>query len=472
MKIFSLAIALSLNLGAFAQTPCTNGFADNYPCNGYDLQSHIPLDTFSTTGANDSWGWVDPETNKEYGIIGLIDGTAFIDITDPINPVYLGKLNTHTVESPWRDIKVYENHAFIVSEASGHGIQIFDLTRLRDVTSPPEIFNEDAHYNGFGNAHNIIINEETGYAYGVGTNTYNGGAHFVNIQDPQNPVAAGGFAEDFYTHDAQVIFYNGPDPDYQGKEILVSSSGNEQFISIVDVTNKANPVGISTLGYSNVGYTHQGWFTEDQSYFLVGDEFDESEVGFNTRTVIFDLTDLDNPEEHFEFFGTTPAIDHNGYVKDEKYYLANYTAGLRVMDISNIENEEMEEVGFFDTYTADNNASYNGVWNVYPYFPSGNVMITDRSNGFFLVKSNELLGSDTIDISETLIYPNPTNIEITIQTRSTPINEITIHDISGKLISISNYKAQNEVTFDIEALENGMYFLTINGTTSRRIIKN
>ena len=67
-----------------------------------------------------------------------------------VNPVYLGKLPTHTSSTTWRDVKVYNNYAFIVSEAGGHGMQVFDLTRLRDVANPPETFTEDAHYDGFG----------------------------------------------------------------------------------------------------------------------------------------------------------------------------------------------------------------------------------------------------------------------------------------------------------------------------------
>jgi choice-of-anchor B domain-containing protein len=260
----------------------------------------------NTSGANDSWGWIDPDNGDEYALVGLEDGTAFINITDPVNPVYLGKLPTQTSSSTWRDVKTYNNYAFIVSEASNHGIQIFDLTRLRSVANPPVTFDNDAHFNGFGGAHNIVINEDTGYAYGVGANTYGGGTHFVNIQNPLSPQDAGGFATNGYTHDAQVVTYNGPDTDYTGHEILISASGNEQIVSIVDVTDKNNPVSISTISYSNVGYTHQGWFTEDQRYFLLGDEFDESDVGFNTRTVIFDLSDLDNPQQDFEYYDLCP----------------------------------------------------------------------------------------------------------------------------------------------------------------------
>ncbi|MBT8261965.1 MAG: choice-of-anchor B family protein [Bacteroidia bacterium] len=392
-KLLLLSISIFSTM-ALAQTLCVGGFAGSYPCNGYDLQSHISLSVFGSFGATDSWGWTDPMNGDEYAIVALEEGTVFIDISDPLNPVYLGNLTSHTDPSSWRDVKTYNNHAFIVSEASGHGMQVFDLTRLRNVTNPPVNFTEDAHYNGFGSAHNIVINEDTGYAYGVGTDTFGGGSHFVNIQDPLNPVAAGGYSNDGYTHDAQVIIYSGPDSAYTGREILISSGGGFEIVSIVDVTDKSNPVGISTMSYSNSGYTHQAWFTEDHRYLLLGDEFDESNVGFNTRTIVFDLLDLDNPQFSFDFFGTTTAIDHNGYVKGDRYYLANYSAGFREIDVSDIGNQNMSEMAFFDTYPPDNNASYDGAWNVYPFFGSGNILISDRSGGFFLVKSSE---SDTTD---------------------------------------------------------------------------
>ncbi|MBT8255114.1 MAG: choice-of-anchor B family protein, partial [Bacteroidia bacterium] len=341
-----------------------------------------------------SWGWTDPQDGKEYALVGLEGATAFVDISDPVNPVYLGKLPTHTNFSTWRDLKVHNDYVFIVSEASGHGMQIFDLTHLRNVTNPPVTFTEDAHYSGFSSAHNLVINEDTGYAYAVGTNTFSGGTHFVNIQDPLNPVAAGGFGGDGYVHDAQVVSYVGPDSDYAGSEILIASSGSMEWVSIVDVTNKTSPQSIATMNYTNSGYTHQGWFTDDHRYFLLGDEFDEANNGFNTRTIVFDLLDLDNPQHHLDFFGTTPATDHNGYVVGNNYYLSNYSAGLRVIDITDIASGNLAETGFFDTYGSNNNANYDGVWNVYPYFGSGNIMINDRSEGFFIVKAS---APDTID---------------------------------------------------------------------------
>ena len=396
MKKILLPILIACCSILQAQTPCVNGMAGDYPCNGYDLQSSILGSTFNADSGNDSWGWTDPQDGSEYALMGVNNGTVFIDISDPINPVYLGKLPTHTTSTSWRDVKVYNNYAFVVSEAGGHGMQVFDLTRLREVASPPETFTEDAHYDGFGSAHNIVINEVTGYAYGVGTSSYSGGAHFVNIQDPLNPVGEGGYSGSGYSHDAQVITYNGPDTDYTGREIYVGS--NENQVAIVDVTDKANPILISSATYTNDAYTHQGWFTEDLNYFIVGDELDEQNFGFNTRAIVFDFTDLDNPQFDFDYFGTTTAIDHNGYTKDNKYYLANYTAGMRVLDISDLQNQNISEYGYFDTYPSNNSASFSGAWNVYPYFESGNIVISNYSDGdFFLVKASGVTNEDNED---------------------------------------------------------------------------
>lgn len=412
MKKIMLFVFFVYSLVNYAQTPCDNGMAGPYPCNGYDLQSFIPFSTFNTSGGNDSWGWTDPDDGNEYAIMGLKNGTAFIDISDPINPVYLGKLPTHTSNSTWRDIKVYQNHAFVVSEAGGHGMQVFDLTRLRNVANPPETFTEDAHYDGFGSAHNIVINEESGYAYGVGAD-YNGGAHFINIQDPLNPFGEGGYAGSGYSHDAQVVTYNGPDSDYTGREIYIGS--NESFVTIVDVTDKSNPVLIANATYSNDSYTHQGWLTEDLKYFILGDETDEQNFGFNTKTIIFDFSDLDNPQFEFDYFGTTPAIDHNGYTKNNKYYLANYTAGLTVLDISDLGNQNMSEIGYFDTYPSSNSAGFSGAWNVYPYFESGNIVISNVSGGgFFLVKSNAVDSTSPLAVCQNITVELDDNGTVTV----------------------------------------------------------
>ncbi len=367
--------------------PCENGFAGVYPCDGYDLLGRISLNELNATAANDIWGWTDVASNREFALIGLNNGTAFIEITDTEDLIFLGKLPTATTSSPWRDIKVYQDYAYIGSEADNHGMQIFDLRNLLNVSGAPTTFSADNRYTGFGNSHNIVINEDSGFAYAVGTDNFSGGANFMDLQDPLNPQAAGGYGDSGYTHDAQVVIYNGPDADYTGAEIFIGA--NENQVIIVDITNKQNPANITGIQYANFGYTHQGWFTEDQRYFIVGDELDEINFGFNSRTLVFDMLDLDNPVLHTTHLGATSAIDHNGYVLGNEFFLANYTAGMRVMDISDIANRNIMETGFFDSYPSNNSASFNGVWSVYPFFESGKIVISDINSGFFIVqKSN------------------------------------------------------------------------------------
>ena len=372
-------------------TPCDNGMAGIYPCQGYDLLAKISLETFGSEAANDNWGWVDHESGKEYVLSGLDDGTAFIDISDPKNPIFLGKLPTATTVSPWRDIKVYENHAFIVSEAPEHGLQVFDLTRLR-LIDEFQIFTSDARLTDFGNAHNIWINQESGYAYVFGSELYQGGPLFINITNPINPQVEGGYADDSYTHDAHIVNYDGPDNQYKGREILFGSNsdgGENNKIIIVDITDKSNPIRINSITYTNGGYTHQGFLSEDHRYFFLGDELDELQFGAPTQTRIFDLTSLSNPTLHVNYFGGVNAIDHNGYVKGNKFYLASYTAGLRVLDISQVQNKSVKEIGFFDTYPSNNNPKFNGVWSIYPFFESGIIAINDIDSGLFLVKASD-----------------------------------------------------------------------------------
>lgn len=381
----------TLTIPSSGLTPCEDGFAGVYPCSGYDLQAIVSLETFRANSGNDCWGWTDPQTGKEYAIMGLDDGTAFVDISVPDQPIYLGKLATASVPSSWRDVKVFQNHAFIVSEAANHGMQVFDLTRLRDVPSKQN-FTADARFTGFGNAHNIAINEASGFAYVIGSGLYEGGPAFIDVNDPLNPTLEGGFSDESYSHDAHIVTYNGPDQDHHGKEILFGSNsdgGDNNQVVIVDVTDKSAPTLISNMSYSNGGYTHQGWLAQDHQYYYLGDELDEINYGGRTKTLVFDLEDLDNPILHHTYLGATNAIDHNGYTKNNSFFIANYTAGFREINTINIASAVMEEEGFFDTYPSNNNANFNGVWSIYPYFESGVIVISDINTGLYLVKPSE-----------------------------------------------------------------------------------
>ncbi len=370
-------------------TPCVDGFAGKYPCKGYDLLAHIDLSTLGSGQGNDCWGWTDSSTGKEYVLMGLDNGTAFVDINESTNPILIGKLPTTTENSSWRDIKVYDNHAYIVSEADSHGVQVFDLTRLREA-NPPENFSPDRVLQTVPTAHNMVVNPDSGYGYLVGTDKkddFRGGVHFLDLNNPQSIKFVGGYADAGYSHDAQVVNYRGPDQDYVGKEIFIGS--NESKLVVIDVTDKQNPKTIAETSYQNTQYVHQGWFDKTQRFFILGDELDEFRLGGKTRTLVFDLNDLDNPVLHHTYYGPTAAIDHNGYVVEDLFYLANYSAGIRVIDIGGLADKNMREIGFFDTFPEHNSTVFNGAWNVYPFFESGVIAISDINRGLFLIKKSE-----------------------------------------------------------------------------------
>lgn len=463
---------LALGVVGNAQTLCDNGFAGEYPCNNVDLMSVFTLaEVGGGDNGNDCWGWASSD-GREFAIYGRSNGTAFIEITDPVNPIYLGNLPTHSTPSLWRDIKVFDNHAFIVSEAPDHGMQVFDLTRLLNVENPPALFDADAHYDAFGNAHNIAINESTGFAYAIGTNTFEGGLHIVDINDPINPSIAGDFAEDGYTHDVQVVIYNGPDADHQGKEIAFAA--NEDFVTIVDVDDKLNCSMISTITYDQVAYTHQGWLTEDHRYFLVNDELDEIQFGVPTRTYIFDVQDLDNPVLVGFYSGPVSSTDHNLYVKDKLCYQANYRSGLRIVNIEGAGENDLFETGFFDTNPLNNIPGFNGAWSTYPYFPSGNVIISTFTHFFVVRPTDAVLNAPSLNptTAEFIVYPNPATDEVLIRSsvHIRPENLI-LTDASGRSIQPDFLPSSDlrQLRLNTASLPRGLYF--VRDAASSTVVK-
>ena len=381
------------------------GTVAGFDCSEVDLVSFLPArEVGGGRGimVSDIWGWVDPQTGREYAILGRFDGTSFVDVTDAGNPVYLGNLPLTEGALPnlWRDMKVYADHTFIVADNAGeHGMQVFDLNRLRDVTNPPVEFDEDAHYAEFASAHNVVINEASGFAYVVGGSgggeTCGGALHMVDIRDPRNPTFAGCFADPEtgnngsggYTHDAQCVIYEGPDADHAGREVCFNASATK--LGIGDVTDKDNPTPISNAAYPNVAYSHQGWLSEDQRYFYLNDELDELSGGTTgTRTLVWDVQDLDDPVLVNEFVQDNEASDHNLYIRDNLMYQSNYVSGLRIFDISDPENPV--PAGFFDTVPGSpDTPGFAGSWSNYPYFPSGNIIVSSMREGLFVLKKRE-----------------------------------------------------------------------------------
>lgn len=381
---------------------CEEGDAAGFRCQDVDVQSFLSLRDIGGvrgTRMNDIWGWTHEASGRDFALVGRTDGAAFVEVSDPFNPVYLGNMSKTegATNSVWRDIKVYEDHAYIVADGAGqHGMQVFDLERLLDVPGAPVEFAPDFLYDQIASAHNIVINEETGYAYSVASRmggiTCGGGLHMIDIRDPKNPTFAGCFSHEGTgrnntgnTHDAQCVIYRGPDTEHSGQEICIGS--NETAMSIADVTDKNAPFAISMATYPDIAYTHQGWFTEDQRYFYINDEGDEPQgLVDGTRTLIFDLQDLDDPILVGEHISTETSTDHNLYIKGNLMYQSNYVAGLRILDVS--DPKAPTEVAFFDTVSNDRTGG--GSWSNYPYFNSGTIVVTSSREGLFMLKKREV----------------------------------------------------------------------------------
>jgi choice-of-anchor B domain-containing protein len=385
----------------------SDGKVDVFDCAATDLQSFLPPSHMTPDGhyigLSSLWGWTDTDTKSEWAIVGLRDGTTFVDITDSTKPravAYL-PLTEGARPSSWREMKTYKNHAFIVSDGSGpHGIQIFDLTRLRTMKPQPNgrpwKVDADLIYRDVNSVHDMVLNEESGFAYAVGSsaggNSCGGGLHMIDVKNPKEPKFAGCFADTEtgrqrtgYIHDALCVNYKGPDKRYKGHEVCIGS--NETMLSLQDVTDKKAPKVISRAAYPKVGYTHQGWLTEDHRYFYLDDELDETGGTVDkTRTLIWDFVDMENPKLVKEYFSKEAASDHNQYVKGDYLYQSNYRAGLRVLNIKDPVNPK--EVAYFDTDPyRPNTPGFNGAWNIYPFFNSGSIIISSIEQGLFVVKT-------------------------------------------------------------------------------------
>ncbi len=405
---------------ALSDVRCEDGMAGIFPCHKVDLASFTPLQDMGSTFLNDIWGWEDAETGMQVAIVGSFEGTAFVDVTDGSNPVYLGTLPSSTDPDDfgniWGDIRVYEDHAYIVAEAidlssyvpstgelDGFGIQVVDLTQFRGATGPIEI-TETNQLDDVTQSHNVSLNEDTGRLYVVGSvfgldnacavpnpgfpvlNGTGGAIVYDVATDPANPTLIGCLNDDGYIHDLQCVVYDGPDADYRGREICIGS--NEDTVTIYDATDPAAPTVVSTLPYASAAYTHQGWLTDDHRYFFLSDEVDELAGTVDARTTyIWDLSDLDDGLLIGEHRDGNTSIDHNMFVHDGLVHQSNYTSGLWIYDAWKAEQGRVTMRGYFDVFPSDDRTDFFGTWGNYPFFGDGKVVVTSSDEGLFVLQS-------------------------------------------------------------------------------------
>jgi len=350
-----------------------------FPSDNVQLLSWLPLSEFGSPSAgNDCWGYTSP-SGREYAIFGHFDGTAFVEVTEPTNAQIVANLSGPG--SLWRDIKVYQDFAYAVSEG-GNGIQVFDLSNIDNgqVSFVRQV--------GSGSTHNVAIDTRSGFLYRTGGG--DNGLRIYNLAaNPANPPFVTSWS-DRYVHDAEVVtFVSGP---HAGRQIAFCASGfngghTDTGITVLDVTVKSQITVLSQVSYSGREYSHQLWVDEEQLYLYQGDELDEGVTVPTTTTRIFDISNLSNVTFAGSFTNGSSAIDHNMYIVGDTLYQANYRSGLRVWDITN--RTSPVEIAHFDTYPDNDSPSFNGLWSCYPFFASGTVIGSDLERGLFVWRVGE-----------------------------------------------------------------------------------
>jgi choice-of-anchor B domain-containing protein len=399
--------ARALQATQLAVTACMQGFAGQFPCRNVDFQAQIPLNSFSRQpiSASNLWGFVDLNDNREYAVIGLSNGTAIVEVTNPSSPREVALISGNN--SSWREVKIYQYrdaaanryraYAYISTEAVGSGVQVLDLSglpntaslaaTLMDTSSQHTLYISNIDYGT-----NVALPGEEAFLYVAGSNQNLGSWRVYSLANPAQPqlITAAPLGTQ-YMHDSTSLYITDNrttqcDQGHNPCQVLVDF--NENSVDLWDVTNKTAPVKLSSTTYPSVQYTHSGWPSADQRFVFFHDELEEIRRGLNTQIYTMDIGDLRAPSIVTSYQGPNTTTDHNGYTRGNFYYVSHYRRGLVVFDVSN--PNQLREVAAFDTFLspAADAAGTDGAWGVYPFLPSGTVLISDISNGLFVLKPN------------------------------------------------------------------------------------
>jgi len=406
-KLLSQKTAMQTSLKT---APCSAGSVNGLPCDNVDLLAHVPFNDVSANpaAAADVWGFFDLNTHREYVIVGYDIGTAVFDVSDAENPREVGFVQGQN--AIWRDIKVHQHYdaaaerwrsyAYVTTDGAGDGMFVIDMSGL------PHSISRVSYSSDFLAAHNVFA-ANTDFATGLsatgntpsliiaGSSIGSGLYRAYSLDNPAQPrfVSMPNGNSNDYMHDAASMIITDSRKDTQcvnaSTYCEVLFDFNESTVDIWDITIPSNPVRLSRTSYGEARYVHSGWVSEDKQYLFVQDELDEQRIS-NLKTTLrgYNIADLTNPQPSGNWVGPERAIDHNGFVRGNRYYMSNYSRGLAILDIS--DPTAPTQVGLLDTYPFSNNASFVGAWGAYPYLPSGNIAISDIDSGFYLAADSTL----------------------------------------------------------------------------------
>lgn len=326
-----------------------------------DSLSHVNYQQLHDANLNDVWGYVD-EMGNEYALVGTSKGTSIVNVTDPTNPVEVFWLPGST--SIWRDPSSHGDYAYVTTEAED-GLLIIDLSPLPQATNLTTTLYSGPANNPWQSAHTCFV-DENGYAYVFGANRGNGGVIILDVfTNPMAPIEVGVF-DNWYCHDG-----------YVRNDTMYLSNIYDGFFSLVDVSDKANPVLLGTKTTPS-SFTHNSWPSDNGQYVFTTDEISGAFIA------AYDISDPTNILE-VDRIQNSPGsgiIPHNTHVMGDYLITSYYSDGVVIHDITYPYN--IIKVAEYDTFEGQT-ISYDGCWGVYPFLPSGTILAADITNGLFVL---------------------------------------------------------------------------------------
>ena len=312
---------------------------------------------------NDTWGYAAPG-GTEYAFVGTQTGLSIVSLADPANPEELFFIAGDT--TTWRDIKTWGTTAYSVCDACEDGLLVIDLSDLPNTA--PYFFWTDVPGEPFEAAHNIFI-DEFGYGYLAGTSAEDGQTIYIDCFTTPGMPQFVAFGPDPYAHDI-----------YVRDNLMYASEISDGVFSIYDVSDKSNNILLGSQETPSA-FTHNAWLSDDGNTLFTTDE------RASASTTSYDVSDFDDIELLDRFFSESSigmgTIPHNVHVLNDYLVISHYTDGCVIVDAQYPDN--LVEVGHYDTYLPDNTGFF-GAWGAYPFLPSGNILISDRQTGLYVVK--------------------------------------------------------------------------------------
>lgn len=465
MKKTLLALLISASITSVSSAQVTDSLNISSFSNWFE--PGMPAEPTYGIKYNGIWGWTNPANGDEFAIMGSSAGYHFINITDPNNPVQSDYVAGRRNNCIWREIKTYDHYAYLVSDdGNPNSFQIVDLQYLPD--SVHVVYDST---NLFTRSHTIFVDGDKLYGGSVnGGSVGNASMAVFSLDNPEQPVLLRKLNQDFPSlssiHDMYVrndtIYASA---GYDGLFLFRYDESANQFIYINSVTN-----------YPGQGYNHSSALTDDGATLIFMDE-----VPDGMPVKVLDVADLQNLTVTTTFYSNTGATPHNPFIAGNLCFIAYYKDGLQVYDISNPASPV--RVGYYDTYFQNpagvyTGVAYAGAWGAYPYFPSGNVIVSDMQNGLFVLDVTQLTGVHENEKPNTSVYPNPVlqGKVLTIQSENlNNISQVYLSDIRGREIGVNYELVNNGLKIHTSGINPGMYILNItsgSGVITEKIIIN